>query len=273
MAATSDPNAGAADTAVIPDGWGEPSPKRPRRGARAVIVAAVVVVVIAVLLAAADAFARSATEAQLAETIERRLPATVQGDVRAQVGGASVLWQLVTGTATEVALTSEGLTVQGAPVGVEVVARGVPLRGEGVIDTVDATLTLDEDSLNALVRAQHAPGGFSLGDGTVGYRGTLDVFGVTVSYEATARAEAAGDRVLLTPVGVEIGAGGVSVDAGDLVSRLLGGDPLEVCVADRLPEGAKLTSVQVTPERVRIEASAADVPMAAESLERTGDCG
>ncbi|WP_168209080.1 LmeA family phospholipid-binding protein [Agromyces intestinalis] len=273
MAATHETNADAADTAVIPDASGEPRPKRLSRGAKGWIIAGVVVVVVAALLVVADLVTRSVAEAQVADTVERRLPASVQGDVEAQIGGVSVLWQLVTGTATEITLTSDDLTVAGTPVGAEVVARGVPIRGEGTIDSVDATFALDEDALNALVRAQHVPGGFSLGDGTVGYRGTLEVFGVEVSYQATARAEAAGDRVLLTPVGVELGAGGVSIDAGDLVSRLLGGDPVVVCVADRLPEGVKVTNVDVTPERVRVEVAAADLPMQREALSRTGVCG
>jgi hypothetical protein len=78
--------------------------------------------------------------------------------------------------------------------------------------------------------------------------------------------------VLLTPVGADVQAGGSSIDASGLVDRLLGGDPLPICVADRLPEGVELAGIDVTADGATVRLEATGLPLAEETLATTGTC-
>ena len=112
----------------------------------------------------------------------------------------------------------------------------------------------------------------TLGEGTVAYDGELKVLGFAIDYTVTARPTAAGDTVLLEPVGVEVGAGGGSLDVSGIVDRLLGDGPVEVCVADRLPEGVEVESIAVTPGSARVDLTAQGLTLDAATLQQTGTC-
>ena len=112
----------------------------------------------------------------------------------------------------------------------------------------------------------------TLGEGTVAYDGRLKFLGVPIDYTVTARPTAAGDTVLLEPTGVEVGAGGGSLDVSGIVDRLLGEGPVEVCVADRLPEGVEVESITVAPGTARLGLTAQSITLDAATLQQTGTC-
>lgn len=252
-----------------------PPPSGPRRGARSgrvFFIVAAIVVALAALCIVAEIVVRDIAEQRVAEEIERGLPEGVEGDVDVTFGGISVIAQYLSGTMQEVSISAPEVTVLGSPIAVDVVASDVPVEQGAEIGRVDATLAASEDTVNRFVELQDIPGGVSLGDGTVGYDGTLELLGLPIDYSVTAEPEAAGDTVLLRPAGVEVAAGGGAIDVSNLVDRLLGGEPYPVCVAEYLPEGVEVNDVTVSPGELSVGIEASGVAYSPDTLETRGTC-
>ncbi|MFK4730236.1 DUF2993 domain-containing protein [Agromyces mediolanus] len=252
-----------------------PKPKSKRRGLRALVIVLVVVVVLGVAAVVADGIARGIAQQQVAAKIQERLPESVQGDVDVRIGGFSVIAQYLSGRMDEVELTAPALEVRGAPVAVDLTLHGVPVDLEQPVGRLSAKVSIDEDALNTLIAESGAAapvGAVELGDGTVGYAGQAEVLGFTVDYTASARPEAAGDEVLLTPVDVTVGALGGSIDVSGIVERLLGEDPVAVCVAQYLPEGLRVERVDVAPGTATAWLGAERFVLDGASLSTTGSC-
>lgn len=254
-----------------------PPDDRPRRrmsgGARAAIVIGMLLVIVVALLVLVETVGRGIAERAVADSIEQDLPAGAEGDVDVQIRGVSALWQVLTGRMDEIVATAPELSVGGVEVDATVTAYGVPLAEGGSVERAEAVATVDEAALDAIAESQGIGGGVTLGDGTVSYSDELEVFGIPVAFAVTAEPEAAGDRVLLTPVAAEVQAGFATLDASDLVDRVLGGDPFPVCVADRLPEGVEVADIDITPDGATVRLEASDLPLAEETLATTGTCG
>ncbi|MFD5865952.1 DUF2993 domain-containing protein [Agromyces sp. NPDC127015] len=251
----------------------EPAPrKRLGRGAKIGIVVAAVVVGLVAIAVVADVIARGVAEQRVAEEIRANLPDQVDGDVDVTIGGFSVIAQYLSGSMDEVALSAPDLEVDGAPIDAQVTLQQVPVDLASPVGHLTATVSTDEASLNRLIDVPGATGTVTLGDGTVGYEGSVEVLGAPISYQVTAAPTAAGDRILLEPVGVEVGAGGASFDVSGLIQRLIGDDPVPVCVAEHLPEGIEVTGVAVAPGAVRVDLAGDDVELDGDALGRTGHC-
>lgn len=251
------------------DGAGDGTP---RRRVRWWLVAALAVVVAAALLVVADLIVRGVTEERVASGIESSLPEGVEGEVHASLGGFSAIWQLMTGRLERLDLSAPELEVQGEPVAVEVSAVGVPTAAGGTVERATGDISLGAASLDALVPTPEGIGSFELGDGVVSFGGSARFFGREFGYTVTATPTAAGDRVLLSPESVELGMDGDTIDLGGTVDRLLGGDPIPVCVAQYLPEGVEVNGVEISPDAVSIRLEASRIALDAASLETTGSC-
>jgi hypothetical protein len=243
-----------------------------RRARRGLLVAGIVLLVLIAVIVIADLVVRSIAQTTVAQAVEDELPEQVSGEVTAEIGGFSVLAQLIAGTAERVELTAPELLVDGTPIAVVVVATGVPLDFAQPVGRIDAEVRIDQASLDELALTQGVVGDLTLGDGVVGYTGSLEILGFPVEYRATAEPEAAGDRVLLRPVGAEVTAGGASLDLSGAVDAVLGGDPVEICVADRLPEGLALESIEVTTGEAVLHLGGSGLILDEEHLAQTGSC-
>ncbi|WP_353827406.1 LmeA family phospholipid-binding protein [Agromyces sp. SYSU T0242] len=262
-----------ADTVPIdPDGGASGSGRRGRSGARVAIVIVVALVVIAAILVLVETVGRSIAERNVAASIEQSLPEGVTGEVDVEIRGVSALWQVMTGSMDEMVATSRDLDVDGIPVDVRVTAYGVPLAEGEPVRRAEAEAAVDGDAVDAIAASQGIPEGLELGDGVVGYEDEVSFLGFPIGFSITAEPIAAGDRVLLRPVSADVRAGAGTIDASALVDRILGGDPLPICVADRLPEGIELADLLVEPERVTVRLEASGLPLAEETLQTTGAC-
>lgn len=252
-----------------------PPPRRRLSGAaRAWIIVGAILVGIAVLLVIADIVVRGIAEQQVAEQIEADLPDGVEGQVDVSIGGFSVLAQYLSGTMDNVALSAPELTVEGSPIAVEVNLQGVPVDFASPVAQVNATVTADEAAVNDLIAIAGVEGGLTLGDNAVAYSQTIELFSlpIPINVEVTATPVAAGDTVVLDSVGLDVSAGGGSLDLTGIAERVIGDNPIEICVAERLPEGVEVTAIQVTEGSVRIVAEARDLRVDEASLATTGSC-
>ena len=245
---------------------------RPRRRVKAWIIVLTSIVALVALVVVADLVTRSILEQRISEQSEASLPDGVEGDVVATVGGFSVLGQLATGSLEEITFDAPGLEVDGNPLDVHLVARGVPGQRGATIERVSGTVDVDEASVNHLVEVPGADGEISLGDGTLGYSTSVEVLGLELTASVTASAEAAGTNVLLTPVGVELSAGGKEIDLGGLAQRLLGDGQIDVCVAKYLPEGVLVEDIALTEGHAHVAFTSTDVVYGDDSLQTLGTC-
>ena len=229
-------------------------------------------VALVALVVVADIVVRNVAEARFAEEIEANLPDGVEGDVGVTIGGFSVIAQYLSGSMDHVELSAPELVVDGTPIAVDVVGEGVPVDLAAPVEHLTATLEADEAAVNRLISVQGIEGDLAFGDGTVGYSGSTRFLGLRIEYSVTAEPTAAGDTVLLQPVGVEVGAGGGSFDVSDIVERLLGDDPIPVCVADRLPEGVEVQQITVEPSGATVVLEANGLRLDEASLATTGTC-
>lgn len=256
-----------------------------RRRGRGLLITGVVVVALVGVVVVADAALRSYAQNRVQAEIIERLPANVTGDVTVAIGGFSVIAQYLTGSFDQVELTAPELTIDGATTAVKIRATGVPVDTTEPIGHVDGTIDLGEAALNTLMQAsQGGDSGDSdgpiragatelkLGAARVTYAGSVSVFGFQLGYQATAAPTTTADSLVLTATGAELSSGAGSLDASGLLKLILGEKPLTICVAQYLPQGVNLTSVDVTPERARITLESSTLTLNEQSLSTLGTC-
>ncbi|MFE6257118.1 DUF2993 domain-containing protein [Agromyces sp. NPDC057865] len=254
------------------DAAGTP-PRRRNRAARVWGVVVVIVVVLAGLLVIADIVVRNVAEQRVAEQLEQNLPEGVEGDVHVKLGGLSVIAQYLAGSMQQVELSAPELTVNGVPISVHVEAQDVPPGLDAPVGHATATIEASEAAVNSLIEVPGVQGDVVLGDGAVAYSDTVRFLGLPIDYTVTARPTAAGDTVLLEPTGVEVGAGGGAIDVSGLVDRLMGDDPIPVCVAEYLPEGVEVQQITVEPGSATVTLGATGISLDEQSLATRGSCG
>lgn len=255
-------------------GGGTRVSRNPRRGwAIAAWIVGGLVVLLGVAFVLVDNGLRAGAEAVAQTAISEQLPANVTGHVDVTIGGPSVIWQYLTGSFDRVELDAPKLIVDGVPVAVHLVARGVPTDLTAPVRHVSAVVSMDQTALNAILQVPGAASELTLGDGSLGYDAEQSILGFPISYHLTAKPKAAGTTVLLTPIAATITAGPVGVDATWLVNAILGEKPLPVCVAENLPKGVEVTRISVTPAAATVTFAAANLTLSQATLTTKGSCG
>ncbi|QTX05171.1 LmeA family phospholipid-binding protein [Agromyces archimandritae] len=259
--ASTPPNDGGADAGARPA----------RSRGRGWFIALGVVVLLAVGLVAAEFIVRGQIEQRISGEAEQNLPEGITGEVTTELGGFSVLAQLIAGRFDEVHLSAPELSFRGDALSAEVHAYGVPLAEGGTVGHAEGELSVDAAILAEQLEVP-GDGAFTLGDGTISYGDSTSFLGQEIGFTVTATPAAAGTAILLQPESVEVNWGGASLDLGGLADRITGSEPVSLCVADRLPEGVEVRHVGVTPERATVRVAASGFPLDAEMLERPGSC-
>lgn len=266
------------------DGWaqlqsGAASAPPPRKRPRRRLVTAVTVLVVAALVVVGGAFlaesiTRGVTEDAVAAAVVSNLPPNVDATVDVDIAGDWVLLQLLSGRMDEVTLSSGEVIFDGVPLeDVTVTASGVPLDLTAAVSAIDATVSLREPALNELLTLPGNDPVVSLGDDSVGYADATTVFGtVSIGYLVTASLTPDGTDVLLTPQGAEVTTAVGNLDVSGIVDRIVGSDPVRVCLADKLPVGVSISAIEVRNGVAELSLAASDFVLSGESFRETGEC-
>lgn len=241
-------------------------------GARALTAIVVIVVALGALLVVADIVVRGIAQERFSEQIRSNLPEGVDGEVDVTIGGFSVIAQYLAGTMDRVELSAPELAVNGAPISVEVVGEGVPVDLASPVRSMSAVIEADQAAVNRLIAIPDVEGDVTLGEGVVGYADTIELFGLSLGYSVTARPTAAGDTVLLQPESVQVDAGGGGIDVSGLADRVLGDDPIAVCVAQYLPSGVMVNGIEIAAGMAIVRLEAQSILLDEASLATTGSC-
>lgn len=221
-----------------------------------------------------DSMLRTYAQNRVRQDIISNLPDGVAGDLAVSIGGQSVIAQYLSGSFERVAIVAPRLRFNGAEASVHVVATDVPVDTAKPVGDVRGSVEMDQDSVNTLLSAAGVPLGSTvdLGDNTVSYTGTVSVVGIPLGYRATARPDVRPDAVTLKPVSARVTSDFGSLNLTSVVERLVGENPITVCVAQYLPAGVSLTSATVTPDRVRLTLHAPALKLDEASLSSRGTC-
>ncbi|GLI25999.1 hypothetical protein ARHIZOSPH14_02410 [Agromyces rhizosphaerae] len=267
--------ADASDTLPIPPlQQADAAPeRRPRRGLLIGAIVAASLLVLAIATVVTDVWLRGASERQVAAQVEQELPEGVTGDVDVTIGGASMLWQLFVGRFDRVQVSAPELDVNGAVLDVEVVLEGTPRDRTRTTDRATATVALSEEAVSELIPIPGVGDGLRFEDGLVAYTGTIEILGFPIEYRADATIEADGDTVLISPESVRIVGGAAEFLLGGITEELLRIDPIPVCVAQFLPDGAEVDELTWEGGVVTLVLEAEDIVLDEALLERTGSCG
>lgn len=270
-------------TLPLPDLTPGGEPKAPRRRVWPWVVAFAIVAVLAVVAwFAAEAIARRIVVGVVQDQVRTHL--ALPADQQIDVGLAEpVLPQLLGGTLTELTISSADVTLGGAEAGgtvtgdVAVVARGVPVRGDGVIEHAEATLVLDEEQVRGLMANVDGFPVDSLGLAApnVTMSSDVTVFGISVEVGAALTPSAAEGDLVLTPASLRLGGGDISADdLRDRFGRLADGvlRDWDVCVAQYLPAGVTLTAVEVTGDELVAEFDVDGGIAVDPALQQNGTC-
>jgi hypothetical protein len=245
---------------------------RKRRWPKVLIGILIAIVILVIAFFVVDARLRVYAEGQVSEQVSANLPKSVSGDIGVTIGGASVIAQYLTGSFQQVTLGAPHLTVNGAPVSVDIVATDVPTDLSKPVGDLKGTITLTQSALNSLVTVPGSTGGLVLGSGTISYNGSISVLGIPIGYEVTVKPVAHGDTVLLTPTSAKVTSGSFGFDLSKTLSDALGAKPVSVCVAQYLPSGVSATDVTITPGSATVVLNAPNLVLSEKSLNTKGSC-
>jgi hypothetical protein len=265
-------------TQPIPDQWvAAAEPARRRRRAWPWLVAFAIVVGLAVVAwFAGEAIAKDIVTKTIREQVVTQL--SLPADQEMQVDVASpVIPQLITGTLSEVTITSEDVPMESFVGDVTVHAEDIPIRGGGEMASGTATVVLTEEQVRTLMATVDGFPVESLGleapDITMSTE--LSVFGVSIPVAAALTPSAVGGDLVLTPASLQLA--GAEIGAEDLRDRFgrLSETVLRdwtVCIAQYIPAGLTLTAVSVDGEQVVAEFDIDGAIISDPSLQENGTC-
>lgn len=251
-------------------------PPRKRKRVRGWIVTLVILLIAAGLVIGGLFLAESVTKGiatdAIAVAVETSLPASVDADVDVDIAGDWVLFQIFTGRLDRVTLTSDDAMVDGSPANFQLIATDVPLDLKQPVGNVDATVSLGPGSINELLTLPGNDPEVALGDDTVSYADSASVLGFTLGYLVNATLSPNGTDVLATPVAATVTSDVGSLDVSGVIERILGAQPVRICLADRLPVGVTVSGIDLAPETATLSLTARDFTLNGESLRKRGTC-
>ena len=265
-------------TQPIPDQWvvAAESPRRRRRAWPWLVAFAIVVGLAVVAWFAGEAIAKDIVTKTIREQVVTQL--SLPADQEMQVDVASpVIPQLITGTLSEVTITSEDVPMESFVGDVTVHAEDIPIRGGGEMGSGTATVVLTEEQVRTLMATVDGFPVESLGleapDVTMSTE--LSVFGVSIPVAAALTPSAVGGDLVLTPASLQLA--GAEIGAEDLRDRFgrLSETVLRdwtVCIAQYIPAGLTLTAVSVDGEQVVADFDIDGAIISDPSLQENGTC-
>ena len=156
-----------------------------RRRTRPGIIAAIIVIAVVVLLVVVEIVARVLVGRITAQEVEQQLPDGLSADVSAAATGTCVTCELLGGSLSGIHVTSDDVTFGDVTGAASVDAHDVKLGSPITVGSLDGSIGIDEDELNALLQEVAAQSGIEihsieLRDDGISYGTEVEVFGETV---------------------------------------------------------------------------------------------
>ena len=253
-------------------------PRRRRRPLLALAVILVLLGLLAVAAVAVDSAVRTAAEERVGAEIRTALALPADAPLDVEIGGVSMLLQLIGGSIDQVDVDSESVTLGGLTGPAHLTARGVPVDTSRPVDSVALEFGATEESLTAIsANLSGLPITSVAIDGDrIDVSAEFEALFVTLPLGVGLNPAAVDGQIAFTPTSIRLGE--AEFDADDLRSRF--GAVAEralqtqnLCVARYLPEALTLESVRLADPRMVLVFAGTDVVLDDASLSVTGSCG
>ncbi len=257
------------------------APKRRRRWPW--ILAIVVVVVLGLLVAGffiAEKYVREYAENYARQQIVSVLHLPETTPVKVTLGEGSIILQALSGAIREVDVEAQDVTFGELTGDAVIHATKVPLDGSKPVDTLDITVTIDEENVRTLAGSLSGLelNSIELQDGVIAIGTEFNIFNFIVIPVAVDLAPAAKDgAITFDPVTIYLGEDPISVadlrDSPEFSS--FAGDLLKtqtVCVANSLPQALTVVDVQVVGSDLVVKVNGDGTPLSGPGLSTMGVC-
>lgn len=236
-------------TLPLPESAAAPAPAR-RHRRWPWLVAALSVVALAVgAWFAGEYIARGIVERTIREQVITQLDLPVDQQIDIELPG-QVLPQLISGTLDELTVASDAVSFGALSGDVVVHATGIPIRGDQPITAANATVTLDETEVRALLSTVEGfpADSVALDEPDIVMSMTLQLFALKVPVGVSLTPTATAGELVLTPSTLRVSDAEVPaqalIDQFGALARTVVRD-WNVCIAQYLPAGVTLTGVRV----------------------------
>lgn len=250
--------------------------KRSRTGRRWAITGVTLVVVAGVVFGGvvlANNLVRGIAEETVASKLTSSAAANFPNGADVSIGGQWPLFNYLGGTIESVSIDAPEAVFRDVPVALTLVATGVNTDLAKPVDSVDLTVALNQDGVNAFVPAPGPNAVLELGSGDVRYSVVQQgPFGLSIGATITAQPSVAGTTLTLAPTAAEITTPLGNLDAQPIIDTILQSKPVDVCLADKLPQGTELTGLTVTESTMTLSATGKNLILDAALLRKTGTC-
>lgn len=268
-----DPDAPLATETVVVT----PPRARRRRPLKVVAVLLLVLGVLVVGFVVLDGWARQQVADYVADKARSVLSLDADEPVAVEVGGTSVIAQVVTGSLDRVEVGVTQVTIGELTGDVRLVAEGVPVDVSKPVDRVQIQLRVAEDDIQAIAHTLSATtiDSVRLVKGEIQFGSEITVFGIPFTVGIGVEPFADGGSIGFTPTSVEIA--GTRSSAESLIKQF--GRPAEqllktqsICVAQWLPAALGVETVEVGTKRLTVTIGATKALFDEKSLAALGSC-
>lgn len=255
--------------------WGYAEPPKRRRWPWVVVVLVVIVLGV-VAWFAAEAAARDIVEKTIAKGVVDQLGLPADQEVDVEVAG-TVIPQLIVGRLNDVTISADDVSLDVFTGDVTVNAKDVSVREPYAMSAASATVSLDEEQLQALMSTVDGFPADTLGlaapDVTMSVE--LSLFSLSVPVSVALTPSAADGDLVLAPASLSVADADVTAESlrsrfgalADVVLR-----DWTVCVAQYLPAGATLTSTEVTGDLLIADFAIDPMIVSDTTLREKGSC-
>lgn len=256
----------------------EPTVPAPRRRGRLALALVVLVALLAVATVVADNIARGIVADTTAARIREVLDLDATHPVDVTVAGWAVLPQLVANRLDGLDIAVDDVTLGALSGDVAAAATGVPVSGDGPVDSATLDVSIDRASVEAIAvdLSNETIDTVSLEPPVVHLTTTLSLLGLSIDLGLGLEPSASDGDIAFAPVDLQLGGAEITADElrdrfGSLAERLL--STRSYCIAGDVPAGLTLTAVAVESDSLDARFDVAPTMLADPALQQPGVCG
>ncbi|MES2172173.1 MAG: DUF2993 domain-containing protein [Actinomycetota bacterium] len=255
----------------------EPPAKKKHRGRTALIVLAIVVVLLVIAGIVLDGVARGYAENLVQTKVRSALSVSDSTPVNVKVEGASVLYQLATGTLEKIDVDLPKASIGAITGSATLSVRGIPIDQTKPIKGGTLVVSTDQAGLRELLKSFSGipVTSVDLVGGAVRLGGSFDIFGVKIPVKVTLVPGAKNGQLTLAPKsfevnGAEFTAAQLANSFGVLASGITGTQSL--CIANMLPKPLHLRSLTIRGTTVTVAGTISPVVLDETAFTTKGTC-